>query len=92
MITNIVDVRKNSYKFKKVWGVVEPTCNDNSCKDADMSVIDVTRLGFIEWTKTEMLFSDLIEWANKFKGENTLYVYETDPMAITKVVFPNETS
>lgn len=89
MIVNIVDSRKNNKKFLKVWGVVEPTSNDNMCFDSDQSECDTARVGFIEWTTKEDTLQNVIKWAESFQGENTLYLYCEDPMQCKKY---NETA
>lgn len=79
MITNIVDHRKNNKQFKEVYGVVEPAHNDNCCAGADKMEFD-GRIGFIEFKRTPITYSELLEWASSFDGNNTLYVYSSDPM------------
>lgn len=84
MITNIVDDRKNKFQWQKIWGTVEPTCNDNSCKDADQASIDSQRIGFIQFTSHAMSLNEILIWAQKFQGENTLYLRNTNPREIHK--------
>ena len=75
MICNIVDHRSNDKKFRKVWGVLEPTENDNACKGADIILYSSNREWFTE-TSGLMSLSKLLTWANKFSGQNTLYIYD----------------
>jgi len=79
MITNIVDDRKNNKKWKLIWGTVEPTFHDNSCRESDRAEPDSSRLGFIQFTSSAMPLTDILTWANQFPGENTLYLRNTNP-------------
>ena len=72
MITNIVDDRTNDKQWKKVYGVVEPTCHDNSIQGADQAPRE--RLGFCVWSEEPMTLADLLAWASEFEGNNTLYI------------------
>ena len=79
MITNIVDDRFNDKQWSSVWGTVEPTFHDNSCKWADKAVVDSKRVGFVEFSSSAMTFAELLKWAETFPGENTLYVSNDEP-------------
>lgn len=83
MICNIVDSRKNNKKWKSVWGVLEPIENDNSCKGADQASYS-DRFVFVEYSP-ELQFNKLIEWAQSYDGNNTLYVYDIDPSFCAKM-------
>lgn len=83
MIYNIVDSRKNNKRWKKVWGVIEPSENDNSCREADQAEYS-NRGYFIEFSP-KLSFHELIEWAQSYDGNNTLYVYDIDPSFCTKI-------
>ena len=75
MITNIVDHRKHTYRWKKVTAIVEPTCHDNSCRDADQADLDESGwIGYDELAETSVL--DAILWAQEFPCETTLYLYD----------------
>lgn len=84
MITNIVDDRKNNKKWNSVYGTIEPTFHDNSCKDADQAIVDTDRSGICVMTKSPMTLTKLLIWAESFPGENTLYIRNTDPMGKTQ--------
>lgn len=78
MITNIVDRRENSYKWSSLWGVVEPTCHDNSIPGADTSPSE--QVGFVDYTSEPKTLSELLEWANSINGNMTLFIYNENPM------------
>ncbi|MGG5810898.1 hypothetical protein [Falsiroseomonas sp. CW058] len=83
MIANIVDHRKNSYTWKEVWGVVEPTWADNSVDGADAAERPGLDDHFVISVGPASL-SSLLEWAASASEQpTTLYLYESDPLCAT---------
>jgi len=74
MITNIIDMREDPYRWKKVFAVIEPTYNDNSAggdqadKTVGLNVFAIEERGKIS-------LAEAITWATDASGEVTLYLY-----------------
>lgn len=77
MIANIIDNRKFSHTWKRIWGVIEPTRADNSIFGADQAPNDANG-PWVE-SKGPCTMQELIDWAAKREGHITLYIYEYDP-------------
>lgn len=80
MLANIIDRRKQQYRFKRVNAVIEPTRHDNSTKNCDRAARnpkqDKAWIGYDE--KEHVTVTDAIKWASKHKDEVTLYLYDKD--------------
>jgi hypothetical protein len=73
MIWNIIDRRKNRYRWKCINGIVEATSHDNAKSDGDHAdggddIVYDQRLG--------ISLADAITWANSLPGGVTLYLYD----------------
>ena len=78
---NIVDRRKGSkYQFARIWGVVEPTWHDNSIKGSSQSPHDAAAPSCMDAGPDT--FARILEWASSYPHAMTLYVYDSDPMAV----------
>lgn len=75
-LCNVIDRRKRPYRFLKVNAIVEPTCHDNPCKDADHVERDYHGIGYDESEHTSL--ATAIIWANSFPHQVTLYLYDED--------------
>jgi len=74
MIANIIDHRKQPYRYRKINAVVEASSHDNTAKDADVS-----HAGGPDYDELEhSSLADAILWAQNFGGEVTLYLYDQD--------------
>ncbi len=76
-IANIRDSRRNPHAWKKVYGVVEPTCHDNILKGADR--VDNDCKITVEYMGNPAHLSEVIKWANSFEGHITLFIYDSNP-------------
>ena len=79
MILNIVDRRKNNYRWRNVYAVIEPTVHDNSVKNSDKTNAEESYyagIGFDE--QTNISVKDAIKWANDQLTYVTLYLYDLD--------------
>lgn len=88
-LVNIVDNRKNRYQWKAVYGVIEPTENDNSLEGADKSEDNPYGGGIVEFSYGPKALNDLIEWGQNYKhgkGEFTLYLHSDDPSPFGPIV------
>lgn len=81
LLVNVVDSRKNSYGYDKVWGVVEPAWHDNCIENATISEKDDTSVknACIDIGPTSV--NELIVWANNMPFLATLYIYDKNPMS-----------
>jgi hypothetical protein len=74
MILNVVDNRKQRYRWKRVNAVAEPTWHDNRCEDADQAGPAQDELDYEE--RRNISVSDAIKWANDLPFAVTLYLYD----------------
>ena len=75
MIANIMDLRERPYRWKNIIAVVESTAKDNVCADTD--TVDGTLGVQIDYAeKEEVSIREAIQWAEKFDGLVTLYLYD----------------
>ena len=88
MIYNIVDSRKNSYAWGKVWGVVEPTAHDNSIEGATQAQRDEGA----PWCESfgPATLNEVLRWAARISHAMTLYVYDQDPMKPVHIMRPQQ--
>ena len=80
MITNIIDRRKQPYRFKKVNAVIEPTRHDNRVKNADRAPadreMDAQWIGYDE--QEHVTVDDAVRWAWAHNDDVTLYLYDKE--------------
>lgn len=74
MIWNIVDGRKQKYRWRIINAVIENIAHDNSCKDSDQFDEANEEATMYEQRKNISLH-EAIEWAEKSPGKLTLYLY-----------------
>ncbi|MBI1407711.1 MAG: hypothetical protein GC145_16485 [Caulobacter sp.] len=76
MITNIKDHRKRQYRWKQVNAVIEPTWQDNGCKDSDQISPDGWKEVSIYEQRTDISLADAVIWASRVGYPVTLYIYD----------------
>ena len=78
MLLNIIDRRKQPYRFKKVNAVIEPTRHDNKVKGADRAPrspkMDNLWIGCDDQEHVSLL--DAVVWASMHPDHVTLYLYD----------------
>jgi hypothetical protein len=93
LIFNVIDQRKQPYRWAKVHAVMEATWHDNSCDDADQApgLNIANEVTFEE--RWDVTVKDAIEWANAEECAVTLYLFDgvklapqSDVEAATKVL------
>jgi hypothetical protein len=75
-LCNIIDRRKRPYRFLKINAVVEPTCHDNPCVDADYAERGYVGIGYDEQEHGSLAAA--VVWAQSFDHAVTLYLYDED--------------
>jgi hypothetical protein len=75
-LCNIIDHRKRPYRFAKINCVAEPTCHDNSVKDADQAERAYKGIGYDE--QEHVSLAAAVVWAQRFDHAVTLYIYDED--------------
>lgn len=74
-ILNIIDRRKNDYKWKEITAIFEPTCHDNSVENSDIT--EHTRYDGIGYDEIEKCsLSEAIQFGEKNINFVTLYIYD----------------
>ena len=75
MIANLMDLRERPYRWKSIIAVVESTAKDNDCEDSDR--VDASLGVQIDYAeKDNISLREAIQWAEKFDGQVTLYLYD----------------
>lgn len=74
MILNVIDNRKQHYRWKRVNVVAEPTWHDNRCDNSDQADPGQDELDYEE--RTDISVSEAIKWANDLPFAVTLYLYD----------------
>ena len=77
-LVNIVDNRKRRYRFHKVNAIIEAAWHDNSCKDSDRVNSNPDNDGPAYEEAEHITLEAAVAWANKFKNDVTLYLYDED--------------
>ena len=76
-VVNIVDRRKNKYRFQKINAVVEATWHDNSVEDSDQSTKPANDGPSYE-EKEHISLEASLAWGASFSTPVTLYIYGPD--------------
>ena len=74
MISNIVDQRKQRYRWKRITAIVEPTFHDNCIDDSDQTEPELESIAYAE--RAVISLADAIAWASSFPFAATLYLYD----------------
>jgi hypothetical protein len=74
MILNVIDNRKQRYRWKRINAVAEPTWHDNTCKDADQAEPVQDESDYEELTNVSVNYA--VKWANDLSFPVTLYLYD----------------
>ncbi len=76
MIENIIDHRGNKYSAMQIKAIIEPSCNDNTCKGATQFPTDDTLMKKSYEERENISVREAIKWGNSFKFPVTLYLYD----------------
>lgn len=77
MISNLIDLRENPYRWKSVLAVVESSTKNNAAEDAD--IVEQAVGIEIDYAERENIsVRDAILWAEGLQGKVTLYLYDKD--------------
>jgi hypothetical protein len=79
MIWNIIDHRERPYRWKRITAIIEPTWQDNSCKDSDpcdQSEETSDEAVSVYEERVGISLADAIAWANSTAYPVTLYLYD----------------
>jgi hypothetical protein len=74
MIWNIVDSRRNRYRWAKVHAIVEATWHDNSVSGADQAPSPAVEAEVYFDERKDISVNDAINWANAQSCPVTLYI------------------
>ena len=76
MLLNIIDSRKNKYRWQEVNAVIEDTSHDNSCKNSEKTdpSPDEDYVGFEQ--RESISINEAIKWAENCSGKVTLFLYD----------------
>jgi len=74
MILNIIERRKNPYRWKHIDAIIEPTWHDNSCSNSDQAERDDSGPEYAE--RISVSLADAIEGASEVAVPMTLYMYD----------------
>ncbi len=74
MIWNVVDRRRNRYRWAKVHATVEATWHDNSVSGADQAPATTSELEVTFDERKDISLSEAIIWANSQTCPVTLYI------------------
>jgi hypothetical protein len=80
MIWNIVDSRRNRFRWAKVHANVEATWHDNSCNGADQVPSPAAELEVVFDERENISVNDAINWANCQSCPVTLYIYDDEAL------------
>lgn len=75
MIGNIVDRRTNTYCWKRVTIIIEPTWHDNTCIGADQAPVG-TKEGIGYEEHNDITLSDAMSTAYALPYMATVYIYD----------------
>ena len=76
MITNIYSQRSRQYRWMQVDAVIEPTWQDNSCKDADRCDPAGWDGASVYEGRKGVSIAEAVAWANGAGYPVTLYLYD----------------
>ncbi len=76
MIVNIVDHRKNKYRWLKIDAVIEDTSHDNAIENSDFSEVSASKAYIQCEDKTDISLHEAICWAENLPGRVTLFLYD----------------
>jgi hypothetical protein len=76
MILNILDRRKQNYRWKCVDAIIEPTWHDNACADSDYAEHDHGEPMYE--ARKGISLADAVMWASGVRVPVTLYIYDKD--------------
>ena len=74
MIWNIIDSRKNRYRWRRTNAIVEATSHDNSKSDSDQAEGGADDVVYDQ--REGISLADAIMWANSLPGGVTLFLYD----------------
>ena len=74
MIWNIVDKRKQPYRWKAITAIMEPTYHDNSVVDSDQAEETTDDVVYDE--RAEISLADAVIWVQSLPFPATLYLYD----------------
>ena len=74
MLWNIIDSRKQPYRWKHVVAVVEATSNDNSTRDADQ--VDAHDDDILYDQRVGLSVAEAVQWAMSHPQPVTLFLYD----------------
>jgi hypothetical protein len=81
MIWNIVDSRRNRYRWAKVHAIVEATWNDNSASGADQAPSPTAESEVVfDERKNISIINNVIAWANWQTCPVTLYIRDDEAL------------
>ena len=74
-VVNIIDNRKNKYRWKKVTAMAEPAfMNERRTARGGVDTTEAARPNWTQKDTTGISLQQAIEWAMKLDGETTLYI------------------
>jgi hypothetical protein len=82
MIWNIIDKRKNQYRWKRINAIIEPTWHDNSCQNSDQAEQEEQDTVPYEERKGVSL-AEAITWATAIPYAVTLFLFDDEPEKIS---------
>ena len=74
MIWNVIDERKQRYRWLSVDAVIEDVAHDNSCDDADQAGPDTRSVVYED--RRGISVHDAVTWAEAQPGRVTLYLLD----------------
>ena len=74
MILNIIDRRKNVYRWKRIDVTIEATWHDNAFEDSDYALHDHREPSYA--TRNSISLTDAVTWASSFEVPLTLFLYD----------------
>lgn len=77
MILNIVDHRKNRYRWREITAIFEPTFHDNSCKNSDLTTEEENLCNGISYHEIKKCsLNAAIRYAIDSESHLTVYLYD----------------
>ena len=75
MIWNVVDGRERRYRWAKINAVIESTCHDNTCQDADIAP-EPDDDSHVYEARSGISLREAIDWAHHQSVPVTLFLYD----------------
>ncbi len=76
MIWNIIDHRKNKYRWAKIDAIIEDTSHDNIIENSDTVEASPDKTYVQCEDKTNISIHEAICWAEKLPSRVTLFLYD----------------